>query len=426
MPGMTDRPRRFSPFAPALALLFLCILINYVDRGNLSVAAPLLKDELHLSATQLGILLSAFFWTYTAMQFVSGWLVGRFNVVVVIAAGYLIWSLATTATGLVQGFTLLIMLRLLLGIGESVAFPACSKILACHVMEEGRGFANGVVTSGLRCGNAVGALGAGLLIAKYGWRPVFIGIGVISLLWLPAWAKWRPRSPGVTPPVSTGSPGFTEILRQRSFWGVSGGHFASNYHLYFMVTWLPYYLVHVRHLTLPVMAKTAGVYYLLEAISAMMTGWVADAWIRNGQTPTLVRKAAMAVGCALAATGMSGCALAGGQAYLAWLMVAGLGAGAPASGNFAFSQTLAGPEAAGRWTGLQNGMANFAGVITPALSGFIVDRTGSFLGPFAIVASVLIIGGCSWVFLVGRVEQVRWGRKSGMMVRASAVLQTLE
>jgi sugar phosphate permease len=343
MAATAYRSRRFGPFAPALALLFLCILVNYVDRGNLSVAAPLLKDELHISATQLGILLSAFFWTYTAMQFVSGWLVDRFNAIVVIAGGYLIWSVATTATGFVQGFTLLIMLRLLLGIGESVAFPACSKILACHVMEEGRGFANGVVTSGLRCGNAVGALGAGLLIATYGWRPVFIGIGLISLLWLPAWVKWRPRGPDVAPQAATRSPGFAEILRQRSFWGVSGGHFATNYHLYFMVTWLPYYLVHTRHLTVSTMAKTAGVYYLLEAISAMMTGWLADAWIRNGQTPTLVRKAAMAVGAAFAATGMSGCALASGQAYLAWLMVAGLRAGALASGNFAFSQTLAGP-----------------------------------------------------------------------------------
>ena len=132
MAGMADPSRRFGPFAPALALLFLCILVNYVDRGTLSVAAPLLKDELQLSVTQLGFLLSAFFWTYTAMQFVSGWLVDRFNVIVVIAGGYLIWSMATTATGLVQGFTLLVMLRLLLGIGESVAFPACSKILACH------------------------------------------------------------------------------------------------------------------------------------------------------------------------------------------------------------------------------------------------------------------------------------------------------
>src|SRR6059058_3978048 len=115
-------------FAPALTLLFIAILVNYVDRGNLSIAAPLLKDELGISASQLGLLLSAFFWSYTTMQFVSGWLVDRFDVNLIIAAGYLLWSLATATTGIVRGFTILLAMRLLLGIGESVAFPSCSKI----------------------------------------------------------------------------------------------------------------------------------------------------------------------------------------------------------------------------------------------------------------------------------------------------------
>ncbi|PYY06336.1 MAG: hypothetical protein DMG64_01300 [Acidobacteria bacterium] len=151
-------------FAPALTLLFIAILVNYVDRGNLSIAAPLLKDELGISASQLGLLLSAFFWSYTAMQFVSGWLVDRFNASFVIAAGYLIWSLATSATGVVYGFAMLAFMRLLLGIGESVAFPCCSKLLAQHLPESSRGFANGVIISAIRCGPAVGTFGAGLLM----------------------------------------------------------------------------------------------------------------------------------------------------------------------------------------------------------------------------------------------------------------------
>ena len=129
-------------FAAPLTLLFLAILVNYVDRGNLSIAAPLLKDELGISASQLGLLLSAFFWSY-AMQFVSGWLVDRFDASVVIAAGYFVWSLATSATGIVHGFAMLAVMRLLLGLGESVAFPCCSKLLAQHLPESSRGFANG-------------------------------------------------------------------------------------------------------------------------------------------------------------------------------------------------------------------------------------------------------------------------------------------
>ena len=118
-----DDLQSLRAFGPVLVLLAFCFLINYVDRGNLSIAAPLLKDELGISASQLGILLAAFFWTYTAMQFVSGWLVDRFDVNWVIAAGYLLWSLATVTTGIVSGFTTLLAMRLLLGIGESVGTP---------------------------------------------------------------------------------------------------------------------------------------------------------------------------------------------------------------------------------------------------------------------------------------------------------------
>ncbi len=116
-------PRKFGPFALPLLLLVLSVLINYIDRGNLSIAAPLLKEEFCISASQLGILLSAFFWTYTAMLFVCGWLIDCFDVNRVLAFGFLLWSLATAATGLVHGFAMLLVMRLMLGIGESVAFP---------------------------------------------------------------------------------------------------------------------------------------------------------------------------------------------------------------------------------------------------------------------------------------------------------------
>jgi MFS family permease len=212
-----DDSRSLGAFAPVLVLLAICVLINYVDRGNLSVAAPLLKGELHLSASQLGILFAAFFTTYTAMQFVVGWLVDQFDVNRILAAGFLLWSLATATTGLLRGFVLLLTMRLILGIGESVAVPATSKILARHLPEHHRGFASGVVNSALRCGNAVGTFGAGFLMAKFGWRPVFIAIGLVSLLWLPAWQKWMPRDSRFVTHSITHFPGFAEIFRQRSF-----------------------------------------------------------------------------------------------------------------------------------------------------------------------------------------------------------------
>jgi len=418
---MADESRGLTAFAPALALLAICAVINFIDRGNLSIAAPLLKDELRISASQLGVLLSAFFWTYTAMQFVSGWLVDRLDVNWVIAAGFLLWSLATAATGLVQGFTMLLAMRLMLGIGESVMAPTWSKIFGVHLPEHHRGFANGVVQAAVRSGPAVGTFGAGLLIAKYGWRPVFIGIGLISLAWLPAWLKWMPRGGAMQRSLPAG-PGIADILRQRSFWGACGGHFSVIYLLYFMLTWLPFYLVHERHLSMQSMAKVASAYYLIDALSATTTGWLSDFFIRRGYTPTLVRKCAMAIGHMIAGTALAGFALANVQWYLPCLVAIGVGEGTAGAGPFAFSQTLAGPQAAGKWTGLQNGFANLAGVVAPALTGYLVDRTGNFLAPLAITAAVSVTGGLAWVFGVGRIEQVTWkSERNGAPVATPSV-----
>src|SRR5215470_1179242 len=186
--------RKQYSFGVPLLLLALSVFINYIDRGNVSIAVPLLKNELGISASQLGILLSAFFWTYTVMLFVCGWFVDRFDASRVLALGYLVWSLSTAATGLVHGFAMLLLARLLLGMGESVAFPCYSKILARHLPEHNRGFANGAIIAAMKLGPAAGTLGGGLLMANYGWRPVFLGIGLVSLVWLPAWLKWMPRS----------------------------------------------------------------------------------------------------------------------------------------------------------------------------------------------------------------------------------------
>src|SRR5438876_7226046 len=229
--------RTLRAFAPALALLSIAFLINYIDRGNISVAGNLVKKEFELSDTQLGILFAAFFWTYSGMQFVIGWLVDRFDANRILTIGFLLWSLATASTGLVRGFALLLAMRFILGIGESVALPCGSKILARHLPEQHRGFASGALMSALKFGNAAGTLGAGFLMAKFGWRPVFIGIGLLSLLWLPAWTKWMPRGGPILSRAESIGLGFATILRQRSFWGTSAGHFCSNYLFYFMLTW---------------------------------------------------------------------------------------------------------------------------------------------------------------------------------------------
>ncbi|MGA8154315.1 MAG: MFS transporter [Terriglobales bacterium] len=395
--------------SPMLVLLALSLFINFIDRGNLSIAAPLLKHELGLSASQLGILLSSFFWTYASCQMISGWLVDRFDVGWVLAAGFFLWSAATSITGIVHGFAALITLRLVVGAGESVAFPSYSKILSRHFPEARRGFANALIIAGFGCGPAVGALLGGTLMARYGWRPFFIILGLSSMLWLVPWLHWRPGETPGTPSALLCAPAISQILRQTSFWGTCAGLFCGNYVLYFLLTWLPSFLVQERHLSMQRMGWTGGAAYLLTAVSALICGWLSDRQIRARQTPTRVRKTFTAGGLAAAAVFLPGCVLAGPRLSLFMLMVASVAYGMYASNLWAVTQTLAGPQAAGRWTGFQNLVGNLAGVLAPAITGLVVDRTGHFFGGFAITAAIALLGCFAWIFAVGPLKEVRWG-----------------
>ena len=307
-------------FAPTLILLVIALLINYVDRGNLALAAPLLKIEWGMTASQLGVLLSAFFWTYTALQFVMGLFVDRWGANRMMALGFLAWSLATVLTGAAMGFATLLAMRLLLGVGESVMFPASSKIMAQHLPEHARGFANGLMNASMRWGSAIGTFGGGLLMARYGWRAAFVAIGVASLVWLPAWSRWKAPTAPKSTVIDAGLGTFSAILRKRAFWGAASGHFCANYLVYFLMSWLPYYLVNERHLSMAAMSVAAGALWVVDSLTSLATGTITDFFIRRGTTPTIARKSAMAFGFALAAVSLAGCAFAGEHTYLACLI----------------------------------------------------------------------------------------------------------
>ena len=396
----------------ALTLLVLSVFINYVDRGNLSVAAPPLQTELSLSPEQLGLLLSGFFWTYAAFQLfgIAGWLVDRFDVGLIYAGGYLLWSGATAATGLVNGFAALFALRLLLGVGESVAYPAYSKILAGHFPEHHRGFANALIDAGSKMGPALGTLMGGVLIARFGWRPFFIVLGAASLIWLLPWMRWMPRGHGAATPCAHGGPGIGQILGNRSAWGTFAGLFCGNYIWYFLVTWLPSYMVKSRHFSMDKMAVFGSVAFLVIGLSSAFCGWLSDHWIAAGGSPTLVRKTFTGAGLGLATIILPVAIVRSENLSMALLMIAGICVGMFSSNHWAITQTLSGPQAAGRWTSLQNGFGNLAGVTAPWLTGFLVARTGSFVPAFAVVAAISLTGGAMYLFVIGRVEQVPWER----------------
>jgi ACS family D-galactonate transporter-like MFS transporter len=410
-------------FAPrlwiVLALLGVSVFINYIDRGNLSIAAPLLKDELGLSPSQLGILLSSFFWTYAFCQPLSGWLVDRFNVSLVMAAGFFLWSAATAATGLIHAFAALLIVRLILGIGESVAYPSYSKLLARHFPEDRRGFANSVISAGLTCGPAFGMFVGGKIMGRVGWRPFFIVLGLASMIWLLPWLRWMPSDSGRNEEAGDGAPSLGQFLRQRSAWGSCGGLFAANYLSYSLITWLPYYLVRGRHFSMDQMANIAGSAYLGAALFGTLCGWLSDRWIDAGATPTLVRKTFTGTGVFLSGTFLLLCAVSNARISVMMLLMATLSFGMCSSNIWAITQTLAGPQAAGRWTGFQNFVGNLSGIAAPAVTGFVLDRTGSFFWAFAIMALVGLFGAVCWIFVIDRVEQVSWKASPTPMVMRS-------
>jgi ACS family D-galactonate transporter-like MFS transporter len=395
-----------------IALMVVSVAINYIDRGSLGIAIPLLRKELHFSSQQIGWLSAAFFWTYALLQISSGWLVDRYEVKWVLALGFLAWSLATAATGLAHSIGFMVGCRLLLGIGESVAYPCYSKIIAARVQEHQRGRANGLIDAGTKFGPALGTLAGGLLMAHYGWRPVFVVLGLGGLLWLPAWLLWMPREPAAARvTMHTGGPGFGEILRQPRAWAAFLGHFSGNYFWYFLLTWLPDYLTKERHMSLETMAVVGAVAYCATGISTTITGCVADRAIAAGATPTRVRKTCVCGGLAVSSSVVGVAFIEDSTVAIALLLFACMAYGVFASSHWAIGQTMAGPAAVGKWSGLQNCVGNMAGVVAPAITGMVVQATDHFYWAFAVSAAVVLSGAAIYVFWLGPVEPVTWGTR---------------
>ena len=392
-------------------LLVISGFLNYFDRSNLSAGATDIQRELGLNAYQLGLLLGAFFWSYALMQLlgIAGWLVDRFNVCWILAAGFFLWSAATAITGLAQIFVMVFALRLLLGLGESIAYPSYSRILANNFAEHHRGFANALIDAGTKSGPALGTLLGGLMMARYGWRAFFIALGFTSLLWLVPWLAFMPRGKGVASRQDpAGIPSVAAILRQRSAWCTAFGLFCTNYFWYFLLTWLPPYLESARHFPKQKMAVWGAAAYFAIAFSAIISGKLSDRWISRGASPTRVRKTFAGMGLTLSTIILPVAVVRDEKLAMALLMFTCLSYGLYSSNVFAITQTLAGPRAAGKWTGLQNGFGNLAGVAAPVLTGWIVQQTGQFYWAFVVAAVIVLAGAFFFVVGIGPIRQVEF------------------
>jgi MFS family permease len=388
-------------------LLAAVLFINYVDRGALPTAAHLIQADLHLTEAQLGLLFSAFFWTYTFVQIPVGWLAERYGAHRVLPIGLAVWALATIFIGAAHSFPMLLALRLLLGIGESAGFPCVSKLLAAVVPVKSLGTANGMVAFAYLFGPAVGTYVGGLLMADYGWRAAFLVFGSLSLVWLVPWLRVELPTRAVRR-SDADKPDLLTIVKQPSLWGTVLGLFSSNYTFYFMLTWLPFYLVQERGFSTGEMAQLAGIAYVVNALTAIASGWVTDRLIVQGSSTNLVYKSIMVVTHLGSVVCMLCMALGSRTTALAAIFGFQVLCGVQAPGVYAIPQILAGPRAAGRWVGIQNSLANFSGIIAPAATGFIIASTHQFTAAFVLAAAVSLLGVIGWWWMLPPLEELAW------------------
>jgi ACS family D-galactonate transporter-like MFS transporter len=391
-----------------LALLVVSVCINYVDRGSLSVGQGAITRELRIDPARLGMIFSAFFWTYASFQLISGWLVDRLPVNRVLAVAYLVWSVAMGLTGLATGLGSLLVLRLILGAGESAAYPSYSRILAGCFREEQRGFANALIDAGSKVGPAIGVLAGGLAMERFGWRWFFFGMGGFSLLWLVPWIWSAPKRTFERDYTDANIPSFARILRERSAWGTCVGLICTNYVWYFMVFWLPPYFENERHLSHHDMSILGSAPFWGVAFTSVCGGWISDSLIARGYSANVVRKSFIGAGLTLSILMLPAMLIRDNLVSLTLLTLACASYGLYSSNVWAVTQTLAGPCAAGKWTGIQNALGNVPGMVGLWFTGWVIQETGRYFMAFVIACLFLVIGALSFVLGVRRVEPIKW------------------
>ncbi|MBN3825182.1 MFS transporter [Burkholderia sp. Ac-20384] len=409
-----------------ILMCFLANVINFIDRANLAIAAPSIRADLGLDAVGMGLVLSAFFWTYAFLQLPAGWFIDKVGVRVSLALAVGWWSVFTVATGAARGLTQLVGVRLMLGVGEAAAIPSFAKVAFNWFPRSERGLASSIFDSGSRVGSALSLPLVAWLISIVGWRGSFVITGGIGLVWALAWwfiyrdpERYRAIAPDAVdallaqrgaPTVAAATDGpkvsWLDLFRYRTVWGMMIGLFCLNFAIYFFITWFPSYLLQSRGFSL----ASLGTWGMLPALLAIPGGWlggyVSDRLFRRGWSATAARKTCLVLGMLLS----SSIAL---SAFVenVWACL-GLFALAYASLSFAGANvwTLVGeiaptPAHVASLGGIQNFAGNLAGIFITTFTGVMLSITkGSFVVPLAVAGALCVVGALSYLFIVGKVE----------------------
>ena len=408
-------------------LLGIGIVINYLDRINISVATKPFEQEFHLTQTEMGIILSAYLWSYVLLQVPVGTLLDRFGVKWLVRIGTFVWAVASYMTAIVSGLGLVILSRILLGAAEAPIFPGAAKATGYWFPTKERGLATSAFDAAAKFSNVIGIPLIAVVVTLWGWRSAFYLTGTLSLLYCALfWILYRDPSKskrlapeertyiveggsqqeGVTASNPLANLGF--LLRQPKVWGLTLGFAAYGYSFYLFLSWIPGYLQTQLHMTV----LSSGFYTIIPWVVATITdivigGWLVDTLIKRGNNPTRVRKTLFTIGLLLGIAVVGAAFTSNANIAILWISIAlgGLAFAAPI--GWSIPGLIAPKGTVGTVGSIMNFFNNLAGIVAPILAGVIFDRTGSFAANFLVAGAILVVGIICFLVLLGRIEQIQ-------------------
>lgn len=409
-----------------LALLAVGTMINYLDRTVLGIAAPQLTAELGIDAAMMGIVFSAFAWTYALAQIPGGIFLDRFGNKVTYFLALTLWSLFTLFHGLAVGLKTLLLCRFGLGVSEAPCFPVNSRVVSAWFPQQERAKATAIYTVGEYLGLACFAPLLFWIMGSFGWRALFISVGAAGVMFALVW--WRcyrephedkhlnqlerehivnggGMSTGAEQHTAFSWPQIRQLLAIRQILGASIGQFAGNTVLVFFLTWFPTYLATERHMPWIKVGFFAIMPFLAAAGGVMFGGWVSDKLLKATGSANLGRKLPIIAGLLMASTIISANWLTSDLAVILVMSFAFFGQGMVGLGWTLISDIA--PKGLGGLTGgLFNFCANLAGILTPLIIGFIVAASGNFFYALIYIGGAALLGVAAYVFILGDVKRI--------------------
>lgn len=409
-----------------LLLVFVATVINYLDRTNLSVAAPLLSKDMHLDAAQMGFLFSAFAWTYAFCNLPGGYLVDRFGSRVTYALSLFFWSASTALQALANSFGGLFGLRLGVGMAEAPAFPANNRVVTVWFPTRERGTATGSFVSGQYIGTGLCTPLLFWLASTWGWRSIFLLTGVMGLVFSGIWwlvyrdpMESRFANAAELEEIRSGGAGMGsqvqtpfrwsdvgQLLGHRQIWAICLGKFSVSVAIFFLLTWFPSYLIQERGMSLLKVGGYAVAPYLGAALGVFTGGACSDLLLKRGVSQTWARKAPIVTGFLLTSVIFLANFTTTNLSTVAVMTCAFFFSGVSSIG-WAVTSDVAPVRLVGMTGGIVNFAANLAGIMTPIAVGYIVKNTGSYYWALALVAIFpAVLGVFAYTVVLGDIRRI--------------------